>query len=84
MMSPRIATAISQGGIGTSDILSGMMIGAENGNIDATRASVLVGLSIAGWMNNALLTMSTRIGASACCASCSLLTVEPTAAYSDE
>ena len=53
--SPMIATAISHGGMGTSDILSGMIIGAENGNMEATRANVLVGLSRAGWMNSALL-----------------------------
>ena len=46
--SPTTATAISHGGIGTSDIRSGMMIDAENGSIDATHAIVLVGFIIAG------------------------------------
>ncbi len=42
------------------------MIGAVNGNIETTRAVVLAGFIITGWMKMALLTINNITGASAC------------------
>ena len=57
------------------------LFGAENGSIDITAESVLCGASATGWMKIALRTSSIATGVAACCASDSLLTVLPTAAY---
>ena len=61
-----------------------MMIGAEKGSHDITLASRDVGLSRIGLMKIAVATRRISIGCTACCASCSVLTDAPTAAYSDE
>jgi len=60
------------------------MIGEEIGISDRTLAVVPVGLSRTGWMNTPVLTIMIISGLAACRASLSLLTDEPTAAYSDE
>ena len=81
---PIMLTAISHAGTAMRLMRMGIMIGAANGSIDITEASVLCGASATGWMKIALTISSIATGVAACCASDSLFTVLPTAAYRHE
>src|ERR1051325_540910 len=62
----------------------GMMIGDAHGNHDSTTASVVLGLMSTGLRKIHPLIISSMIGNTACCASCSLFTIEPAAANRSE
>ena len=83
-ITPSIEPITSSGDSGSIAMRSGMMIGAENGSQLITFASVLFGSIMIGWMKMKLTMMSIITGVAACCASCSLFTIAPTAANSDE
>ena len=60
----------------------GMMIGDDHGSHDSATASLPFGASMTGFTQSQVLMMSSITGTAACCASCSLFTIEPAAAYS--
>ncbi len=60
-----------------------MMIGDDHGSHDSTTASLLFGFIRTGLtIIHVLMRSRTITGIAACCASCSLFTIEPAAAYS--
>ena len=61
-----------------------MMIGAEKGSQDSTSAVGLDGFTSTVCRKSIGATRSMITGVAACCASCSLFTIAPTAAKSDE
>ena len=63
-----------------SPMRSGTMIGDDQGNQDSVTASLLFGLTRIGLTMSHVLMSRINTGAAACCASCSLFTIEPTAA----
>src|SRR5260370_17951995 len=72
-------------GTGTdpSAIRVGIMIGEEKGSQDSTTASVPLEFIMTGLRKMIVKTSNMITGIAACCASCSLFTIDPAPAYND-
>src|SRR5438270_13203862 len=70
-------------GTGDSPIRIGMMIGDEKGSHDNTVAVLPVGFTITEFTNSQLPMSRYITGIAACCASCSVFTIDPAAARSE-
>ena len=81
---PASTPSTSSGETLTRLIRIGMMIGAVSGNHAAKCAVGDSGFATIGWMSTALAMSGSITGNAACCASCSLFTIAPTAANSAE